>query len=131
MSTVTESQIQSLKHLLAQREHQLRTAIQEGAVRSVEEQFEDMAGSVGDEGDQSVADMLTDLGNAVVGHQIAELREIEAARDRIAEGTYGECIDCGEEIGYRRLQVLPTAKRCTLCQSQRERTYAEEPRSRL
>lgn len=39
------------------------------------------------------------------------LGEIEEALARIEEGTYGTCVDTGEEIPYERLEALPYAKR--------------------
>lgn len=37
---------------------------------------------------------------------------------RIDEGVYGSCIECGEDIPQRRLEVVPDALRCVHCQSQ-------------
>jgi RNA polymerase-binding transcription factor DksA len=45
------------------------------------------------------------------------LREIGEAQDRLIEGLYGRCIDCGEEIDRRRLAADPAAARCLSCQS--------------
>jgi DnaK suppressor protein len=45
-----------------------------------------------------------------------QLNEIEAALARIGEGRYGECINCGEEIGRAQLKGDPTVKHCTGCQ---------------
>jgi DnaK suppressor protein len=39
--------------------------------------------------------------------QVYEFQEIEAALQRIADGTYGTCDDCGQPISSARLQVLP------------------------
>lgn len=44
------------------------------------------------------------------------LRQVEAALDRLSRGTYGACADCGAEIAIARLQSLPFALRCTVCQ---------------
>ncbi|KPB04172.1 TraR/DksA family transcriptional regulator [Bacillus sp. CHD6a] len=44
------------------------------------------------------------------------LGEIEEALTRIEEGTYGICIDTGEEIPYERLEALPYAKRTARAQ---------------
>lgn len=44
-----------------------------------------------------------------------------AALDRVHEGTYGACVDCGVPVGAERLQALPTALRCVACQTQIER----------
>jgi DnaK suppressor protein len=34
---------------------------------------------------------------------------------------YGECVTCGEGVGFRRLEAQPEAPFCIACQSQRER----------
>lgn len=84
-----------------------------------------------DVGDQSVADTLADLNLAIVGRHVLELRDIEAARARIAARTYGVCADCGDDIAPERLRAWPTAKRCHACQQQRERTFSHEGTPRL
>jgi DnaK suppressor protein len=43
------------------------------------------------------------------------LQRIEAALKRIEDGSYGECLDCGEEIAAKRLAVDPTATLCIDC----------------
>ena len=47
--------------------------------------------------------------------EIGEIRQIEAALQRISEGTYGTCIKCGGAIDPRRLRALPTAATCISC----------------
>ena len=59
------------------------------------------------EGDE----VLEDLGSAGV----AEIRMIRAALGRIAEGTYGVCVNCGEPIAHARLEAVPHAARCIRC----------------
>jgi RNA polymerase-binding transcription factor len=46
----------------------------------------------------------------------AELREDEQALHRIERGTYGICVECGEQICPARLKALPSARRCYACQ---------------
>jgi DnaK suppressor protein len=43
-----------------------------------------------------------------------------AALTRLANTTYGRCLDCGEAIDLRRLNALPTAAYCTACQALHE-----------
>jgi RNA polymerase-binding transcription factor DksA len=43
------------------------------------------------------------------------LAEIEAARSRLAEGTYGRCVECGVQLPIERLEVLPQVARCLPC----------------
>lgn len=56
-------------------------------------------------------EVLEDLGAA--GQQ--EIRAIEAALGRIADGTYGICVNCGDPIGEDRLDAVPQAPRCRDC----------------
>ncbi len=44
-----------------------------------------------------------------------ELRQIAAALDRIAKGTYGECTRCGDDIAAERLDLLPASPFCAQC----------------
>jgi RNA polymerase-binding protein DksA len=81
-------------------------------------------GSSTDIADESIADALADLSLAIIDRHIQEMRDIEAARARIKDGSFGICIDCGTEISSERLVVNATAKRCVTCQRQREKTYA-------
>lgn len=48
------------------------------------------------------------------------LKLIEEALDRLAEGTFGECINCGEEITPKRLDAIPWAPHCIRCQELQE-----------
>jgi RNA polymerase-binding transcription factor DksA len=60
-------------------------------------------------------EVLEDLGAAGV----QEVRMIEAALKRIAAGTYGTCVNCGEPIGEERLDVVPATPLCRDCAAQR------------
>ncbi|WP_068112158.1 TraR/DksA family transcriptional regulator [Tropicimonas marinistellae] len=44
-----------------------------------------------------------------------EIAAIRAALRRIEEGTYGECVQCGEDISEARLDVLPFTPFCAAC----------------
>ena len=59
------------------------------------------------EGDE----VLEQLGNTGV----IEIGQIKAALKRIADGTYGVCVNCGEPIPPKRLDVVPQAPRCVNC----------------
>ena len=51
-----------------------------------------------------------------IGHETAfAIREVTAALERIADGSYGLCDSCGKEISEGRLKVLPQATRCVNC----------------
>lgn len=44
-----------------------------------------------------------------------EISRIRAALARIREGTYGECVRCGNEISQERLELLPDTPFCKDC----------------
>jgi RNA polymerase-binding transcription factor DksA len=46
----------------------------------------------------------------------AALSEIDAALQRLKEGSYGICERCAEPIRWERLEVLPMSRLCTPCQ---------------
>jgi DnaK suppressor protein len=62
-----------------------------------------------------------DLVVAELNRRNDQLREIEAATARIAEGTYGQCDDCEEDIPLKRLNAIPWAVYCVKCQDRRDR----------
>lgn len=45
----------------------------------------------------------------------AEISQIRAALRRIADGSYGDCVRCGEPIGEARLDLLPWTPLCRSC----------------
>lgn len=49
-----------------------------------------------------------------------ELQRINAALRRVAEGDFGNCIDCGEPISAARLEANPTVTTCVTCATARE-----------
>jgi RNA polymerase-binding transcription factor len=42
----------------------------------------------------------------------ATLDAVDAALDRLTQGSYGKCADCGEPIPDERLEALPTVTTC-------------------
>lgn len=46
---------------------------------------------------------------------LAEIEQIRAALARIADGSYGFCVTCGNEISAERLDVLPATPFCRNC----------------
>ena len=65
-----------------------------------------------DEGDESMRTLMRDtrMRLAEVDAQKAQL--LEEALHRLAEGSYGKCIDCGGPIEAKRLEAVPWAQRC-------------------
>ena len=50
-----------------------------------------------------------------------ELARIEAALLRIEAGEYGYCLECGKDVGEKRLEMNPAAALCITCAQAHER----------
>lgn len=48
------------------------------------------------------------------------IEELDLALEKIDDGSYGTCEDCGETIGTARLEAMPTARLCIECKAQQE-----------
>jgi len=131
MAAFTADEAAQLKQSLEKRRQLLLEEIRDELTRSGEQHYVDLAGRVPDLGDESVADMLSDLDAAIVDRQIVEVRTIETTLKRLSSGDYGACLDCGADIPLERLRAYPTAARCISCQSVHELTYAHEGRPTL
>lgn len=126
MKHLKHSQIAHLHRKLEERDRELREEIRALLLQSDVEHHRDLAGMVSDVGDESVANLLADLDATFIDRHVRDLREVEDARSRLAAGSYGVCVHCGQGIGYERLAVYPTAVRCFACEAQHEKTHAHE-----
>jgi DnaK suppressor protein len=64
-------------------------------------------------------DQARDLAVQVNAEQTLKL--VNDALARFDNGTYGLCVDCGQEIDAARLEAIPYAPLCLSCQSKLER----------
>jgi DnaK suppressor protein len=81
-------------------------------------------GSLDDETDELATDSdnhMGDIASATLDREIdyslgenagQHLAEIDAALKRIDDGTYGKCVEGGEDIGLERLEAMPWASLC-------------------
>ena len=124
MADLTNAQLKKLKAKLLERQRALTDEVREKREQAAAEGNEDALGGVGDAGDESVLRMITDLDITEAGRDVEELRDIDAALRRMEDGSYGTCDECGQEIGFPRLEVQPTATRCIADQEKFEKTFA-------
>jgi len=123
---LTQNQTKELREKIDGRRAALSAELQRDNERVREDTHEEIAGKVPDPGDQSVATLIADLDHADLSRDAAELRALDAARERMQEGRYGVCVDCGGDIPFARLQANPGAERCITCQEKYEKTYAQQ-----
>lgn len=108
---LTREQLQELRALL----EESRTDAERNLSSSTEEAKPvDLGLSIGR---LSRVDALQQQHMAMARRQRLErqVEQIGAALARITSGTYGDCIQCGEPIGYARLRVRPEALVCRDC----------------
>lgn len=123
MAELTSDQIAQLRAALDRREAELL-----GEVRAVEHEEADAPSrnphnQVEDSGEQGEQRTREAVRSAEEERDVDELRQIGAAQERMRRGEYGECVDCGVEIAFERLQVQPAAARCLPCQTRYEQTH--------
>ncbi len=58
--------------------------------------------------------------------RLKTLDEINRALERLAQGDYGRCLICGQEIDRERLEALPYTAYCLHCQAEQEERSKEE-----
>jgi len=120
---LNKKQLEILAQAIAARYEELSAEAQTHVRQMRDEEFTLLADGAGDQVDQASAELIREGDNATVSRDVKELRELEAARVRLAAGEYGVCIDCGQEIGFERLFAQPGAARCLFCQEGFERTH--------
>jgi len=128
---LTPDQTEQLKAIVESRRTALLREVGVDLDRLREDRLDNVVGAVPDPGDESVQSLIQDLDQADASRDVSELRMLEAARARIADGSYGVCSHCGQDIGFERLRANPGAERCIRCQTQFEKTHASQTRTTL
>jgi DnaK suppressor protein len=70
-----------------------------------------------------------DIDFALVQMQAETMEKLNAALTRLAEGQYGICDECEEEIPGKRLRAVPFTTRCLTCQERVEEVATRARRS--
>jgi DnaK suppressor protein len=113
--------------LLAQREADLRASLRSTGDYDVQTP-EAQAREVMDFKDMAVEETQAVVNEAKADHAVEELEQVLAARRRLNDHSYGECLDCGEDIDLRRLMALPATPYCAACQEIHEHERAQPSR---
>ena len=96
-----------------------REALLESTVKAMNEltEFKD---NDPDSLDLAVSQSNRDLSLRFANRERRMLNKIRHSLQRIQEGEYGVCSECGDEIGFRRLSFRPVATLCIDCKTQQE-----------
>jgi DnaK suppressor protein len=116
-----------LKRMLEDRQREIQAEVQ-GKMRDVRAEGGTWGklNEVLDAVESSEADIQEEIEFALIQMKSETLNKITGALTRLEQGTYGNCYECGDEIGEKRLRALPFAVRCKDCEEARENAELRE-----
>jgi len=110
----------ALQKMLVSKRQEIIKEIEESLGQSLTTDQQRRLESARDVGDQALMDLDRELGISLMEMRNRRRKLIDEALRRLREGTYGMCAECGVEISEKRLQIVPFAKLCVVCQSKEE-----------
>jgi RNA polymerase-binding protein DksA len=72
-------------------------------------------------GDMATSTFDRELDATLEGNEERLLQAIDAALQRVEDGSYGICRTCGQPVGAERLEALPWTTQCIDCKRREER----------
>jgi len=113
---MTKIELKKFKTTLAARESELEGLIRNREAAAIETSADAL--------DQIQHAVERELALGTLARESSGLRETRAALRRVADGSFGICMDCEEEINLKRLAAVPWAARCIACQERADREGA-------
>jgi len=123
--------LEALRLELERQLAQARNRVQEDRALAASEREHNEFREVMDQGDEAVAIEQAASDAALLDRHVQDERSLQAALLRVADNSYGRCVDCDEDIDPARLRIYPACKRCQACQTIHERTRVGPARSSL
>jgi len=114
--------------LLAAREAELRAALDTGNKKELADD-QPGNGEVRDFKDLAERELEYDRAAMDEARTETELSQVLAARRRLKDGSFGQCVECGKPMDLLRLEAMPAAAFCVPCQAAGEQTTAAHPPS--
>jgi DnaK suppressor protein len=125
--TISAAERTELEQRLTDRQRSLRAEIKAHLNGSGDTGVIGLSSVPAETDDWGVGDELAARDIAEARQLLAALADVEDALRRVATGSYGECIDCGDRIAPARLKAYPAATRCVDCQQALEKRGAGPP----
>ena len=124
MAELSADKLHALRTRLDRREAELLEEVDRKRRESAQIPAREPHDQVEDPVEQGEQRIRAAVAQAEHERDVDELRQIAAAKERIARDRYGECVDCGVDIPVARLEAQPAAARCVPCQERYEQTHA-------
>lgn len=120
-SAEKESRQEKFRKMLLMQRGKIEARIREELVDKVTKGQDAVLGPSLDPGDISTWALERDVNYELLTMHTKALKDIDEALERLDEGTYGICIDCGREISEKRLEAVSFTLYCMECQQEKER----------
>ena len=119
--SLNEKELAQIKEKLIKRKKELLEDIAEILEKEAKEEYQELIDTIREEGDIAAAELQESTILALAEMKAKEVEQIDAALERIENGEYGICIECGGWITPARLEAMPYALRCKKCQERWEK----------
>lgn len=116
-----DDKLQHFKHKLLQ----ARASILNSGILTNLEDLHVKSDDLADEADLANNTINQQISFSIREKEMNKLRRIEAALVRVEEGTYGFCIESGEQIEHKRLETQPWAEYCIEVAEEKERDVSQ------
>src|SRR5690242_68338 len=120
--TMEKKRLEQFKKQLEQRQQELRRVVsrtQEDGRIADQEAAQDIA-------DRAANSYTKEFLFSQSNNDRQLLNMVETALQRLREGSFGECVSCGNEINSKRLEAVPWTRYCIACQEKKEKGLLEE-----
>jgi len=116
-----KKKLDTFKKRLEERQRELRHAVSRTAQDGREADIE----TAQDVADRAANSYTKEFLFSQSSSERQTLQMVEGALERIREGSFGECIACGDEINPKRLEAVPWTRHCIACQEKVEQGLLE------
>ncbi len=113
--------LDAFKKRLEERQRELRQAV----TRNTQDGREADSEAAQDVADRAANSYTKEFLFSQSSNERQILQMVDGALVRIREGSFGECISCGEEINPKRLDAVPWTRHCIACQEKLEQGLLE------
>jgi DnaK suppressor protein len=115
--TLTPTQRDELKTLLLKRREELQQEMQQNR--------ENLAPPSADQGAMVQRNVAREVDQALTDMDAGDLTRIDRALKAMADGSYGQCEECGCDIPFERLKVEPQTEHCVICKARWEKAAGQ------
>lgn len=117
MKHLKKKELQELEKLLLEERDKIIAHLKK---LSASQEIMDSNPNAGDSADVANLEVTQNNLTKIGSREMNLVKKIDESLQKIKDGTYGLCEECGEPIPYKRLLVRPVATLCIECKSRQE-----------